>query len=1396
MSLFHQSLASTTVRVNRLRLVGDAFGGVESDPTHHGSEPLKSAPHLSRQFRIFTAWLFGLVLLACMAPALAATTTASPRLDYCWTNGTSVGNSNADIYGDRHLVGNCFATVNEFYDAMVSTIQLNYNAAYPAGRTWRCEYGACYGVTYVVFSTFSKQAYGQIYGQGQYNNCLEPSSPAAANNNAYCGLKRTDTTTGSDGSVQVTDTHDFELHAYVTFSCQDARLVRTGPNLTAGACANIVDNYPGLQECPVCAGRLTGGSSIQPMTGAKKEFVSTDLAIGGQSLFLTYDTLRQMTAKADGLTSAAQLKDAPSFGPLWSSSFHKRLNVKSGSAGIDAYRGDGRLTGFGLSAPGGSYVPMAGINDTLTVIAGGYRFFDSTSGVLETYNSAGQLTASVDKKGNTLTFTYSTAAGAIAPAAGYLTQVTDNGGRSIAFSYVLPVGGVATSDGLISTVTSPDGRTMTATYDGNKNLAALTWPDGKSRTFQYENTGLPWALTGKTDENSVRLATWAYDTEGRAISSDGALGTDHYSATYATPPQAVITETLVVGNGLNYANTYYRNHTWQAPTGLQVTDAAGTTASTNIVMPNGYPILAGISQAAGSGSPAVSNASTYDARGNLLSHDNFQGERTCYAYDGKSQQISRVEGLATTVDCATVLAVAANLPPGVRKYTATWDINWRVPKSTTQPGSITTLVYQGQPDPKNASAIANCSPAAALPNGAPLNLLCKSVVDVAAGTSFNDPSAGGSDGLIDKVVLLLHGEDGAGSPVIADSSSYMKSYSSRAANPRVTAAHSKFGASSISLDSTTNTVGGSAYGYGPDNTLKLTGDFTIEMFVKLNAQANPAMIIFGWGGDPGSNQATGRVAVDSTGKLNAYWTESYWANNRSITGPVITTGVWHHVALSRSNGNWIMHLDGVQAGSTVYHNNSDSFAYGRFELGRQQFNAWGSLNAYLDEVRITNGVIRYWGAFTPPTQQFGDPLNLNPSQPKVADAHYAKNVLLLHADGAHGSKVVVDSSPQAGTGTLIRNAQISTTESKFGGSSIYIPDSTDYGDLGIVPGDYSLPGDFTLEFWMKPASTTANTIAVRLGNNAVYDDFYFGSNRLVLQRSSGPYCIFGVSLTGLANTWIHVAYVRVGGTIYTYVNGQATGNCAWTTTVGTTNGMMFGYNNTSNAVYYDDIRVTKGEARYTAAFIPSAYAAPNVATLSADASTVTTQYTYDAAGRMLTAKDTLNRTTTYAYYTAAAFSGTAPNETGHATGDLQTITSPTGHVTQFTLYDRAGRVRQMVDPNGVVADTVYTPRGWTSSVTVTPPGGTGRTTTYTYDNAGQMTGATLPDGTTLGYSYDPAHRLTGVTDAKGNTVTYTLDAVGNKTGEQVKDPSGNLQRNITRVYDALNRIQQVTGASN
>ena len=186
--------------------------------------------------------------------------------------------------------------------------------------------------------------------------------------------------------------------------------------------------------------------------------------------------------------------------------------------------------------------------------------------------------------------------------------------------------------------------------------------------------------------------------------------------------------------------------------------------------------------------------------------------------------------------------------------------------------------------------------------------------------------------------------------------------------------------------------------------------------------------------------------------------------------------------------------------------------------------------------------------------------------------------------------------------------------------------------------------------------------------------------------------------------------------------------------------------------------------------------------------------TYTPLGQVATVTDPNNRLTTYSYYTDTAFTGVDPNAIGHTTGDLQSITNPAGHITSFTSYDKAGRIRQSIDAKGITTDTSYTPRGWVSSTSVTPPGGTPRSTSYSYDAAGQLKVVTQPDGSTVTYSYDAAHRLIGIKDAQGNEVAYTLDNAGNRTAEQIKDPSGVLQRSINRSFDALNRLQQVSGA--
>jgi len=147
---------------------------------------------------------------------------------------------------------------------------------------------------------------------------------------------------------------------------------------------------------------------------------------------------------------------------------------------------------------------------------------------------------------------------------------------------------------------------------------------------------------------------------------------------------------------------------------------------------------------------------------------------------------------------------------------------------------------------------------------------------------------------------------------------------------------------------------------------------------------------------------------------------------------------------------------------------------------------------------------------------------------------------------------------------------------------------------------------------------------------------------------------------------------------------------------------------------------------------------------------------------------------------------------GHS--DLATITNPLGQVTRFADYDANGRARSITAANGVVTSLDYYPRGWLKSLTQT--GGTNvETTQYTYTPSGQLQTVTPPDGGILTYGYDDAQRLTSITDNLGNKITYTLDNAGNRTNEAATDSGGGLRRNIDRVYDALNRLQTVTGAA-
>lgn len=295
----------------------------------------------------------------------------------------------------------------------------------------------------------------------------------------------------------------------------------------------------------------------------------------------------------------------------------------------------------------------------------GWTYKEDATGDIETYDANGKLLSVADRSGFTKTFSYSTAStpSNIAPVPGLLITVTDALGRSLNFSY--------DSSSRLKTMTNPAGGSYTYSYttDGNNNLLSVTYPDNKVRTYHYENTTFLNALTGITDENSNRFATWGYNTIGKANSSEHAGAVEKSTLVYNIDASGNPTNTVVTDPGTGAVRTY------------NFSTVLGVVKNT------------GQSQPAGSGCAAASSALTYDANGNVSSRKDFNGNKTTYVYDmARNLETSRTEGL--TSSGATTSAT--------RTITTTWHATWRLPlviseytgpTATGTPLKKTTYVY-------------------------------------------------------------------------------------------------------------------------------------------------------------------------------------------------------------------------------------------------------------------------------------------------------------------------------------------------------------------------------------------------------------------------------------------------------------------------------------------------------------------------------------------------------------------------------------------------------------------------------------------------------------------------------------------------------------------------------
>ena len=332
--------------------------------------------------------------------------------------------------------------------------------------------------------------------------------------------------------------------------------------------------------------------------------------------------------------------------------------------------------------------------------------------VLETYDAKGRLVRLSNRSGFGQSLSYQELPG---DPEGRLSSVIDDSGRSLTFRY--------SSQGRLVEVTTPAG-TIKYFYEDDTSaslrplLVRVEYPDGSVRSYHYERTDLPFHLTGRTDELGRRIATYRYDDpSGRATQTESANGLSRYIVDYAS----------------QYAQSV-------------VTDPLGTQRTRNFAIVRGVLVQTSVAQPAGSGSSACSDAQSYDANGNVASRDDFNGNRICYASDlTRNLETVRVEGLANTASCAALTATNAVLPALSRKHSTQWHPDWRLATKLDEPKRRVTRIYNGQPDPLNANAIASCAPSTALlPDGKPIAVLCKQVEEA---TTDADGSKGFSAAL-------------------------------------------------------------------------------------------------------------------------------------------------------------------------------------------------------------------------------------------------------------------------------------------------------------------------------------------------------------------------------------------------------------------------------------------------------------------------------------------------------------------------------------------------------------------------------------------------------------------------------------------------------------------------
>lgn len=205
-----------------------------------------------------------------------------------------------------------------------------------------------------------------------------------------------------------------------------------------------------------------------------------------------------------------------------------------------------------------------------------------------------------------------------------------------------------------------------------------------------------------------------------------------------------------------------------------------------------------------------------------------------------------------------------------------------------------------------------------------------------------------------------------------------------------------------------------------------------------------------------------------------------------------------------------------------------------------------------------------------------------------SDPYFSNVVLLLHCDGTNGSTTFTDNSSSAKTVNAIGNANTATSTKKYGAASCALDGTGDYLITNATSADFNFgtSTDFTVEAWVYMNGASPNDSNFFTTSSRTY---YFGlyDGSILIGNGSQNLFIVGQGYSAYRDKWTHIAHTRSGTTHRFFLDGVKKGEATSSQSYGGTEYMNIGRDPGFGSLlngWMDDIRITKGVARYTADF--------------------------------------------------------------------------------------------------------------------------------------------------------------------------------------------------------------------